>query len=58
MKDALSGLALLIGLPLSAILLRMAWTLWRMPEWQRRELRERYERRKYTQRMIRFWLDR
>lgn len=49
-------LALAIGIPLAVMFLQLAWTLATMPEWRQRELRESYERRQHTDRMIRFWL--
>jgi len=56
MSDLLQGLVLLIGIPLAVMLLQLAWTLATMPKWRQRELRENLEKRRRTDRMIRFWL--
>lgn len=56
MDDLFRGLAIAVLLPLAVLFLQMAWKLLTMPEWQRRELEERRQRRLHDQRMIRFWL--
>lgn len=54
MTDLLQALGLIVGIPLAALCLRVAWELWRMPDWQRRELEERRQRRLADRRMVRF----
>jgi len=56
MSDLLKGLAILVLLPLGGFFLSIAWELWRMPEWRRRELSEHYTKRKHDEQMIRSWL--
>jgi hypothetical protein len=56
MRELLQFIVLAFGIPLAVTFLRAAWCLWRMPESERKELRESYYRRKKTNEMIRFWL--
>lgn len=56
MREFGQFLVLLFGIPLVAMFLRIAWHLIFMPESERRELRESYEKRQHTNRMVRFWL--
>ena len=46
-----------VGLEICGIFcLQMAWTFWKMPYWQQRELEEQYYKRRHEENMIRFWL--
>lgn len=51
---ALDYLGLAAGLTISMILASLAWRLVTMPEWERKQLRERYEVRMRNRAMIRF----
>lgn len=53
-RFALGYSALLVGVVVSAILLRIAYELWKMPEWRRRELDEEYRQRERNRTMVRF----
>lgn len=47
-------IALLAGVTLAAILVRIAYELWTMPEWERREIDERRARIMRDRAMVRF----